>query len=96
MTDLNGERIEELLWEAGLDFHHTTEYDGVSSIEILVGESKVVVSESWAEEDKWYLDTDTALMEKYCEGVIVDSDFEPIKSEEDLVERALKLGLKDS
>lgn len=92
MSTLNGETIEELFWENTLDFHHTSGLDDLPSIEVLVGESVVIVSETWATEEGWFLDTETTVMERFNEGQVQEADFEPPVSEKDLVEKIMRLG----
>lgn len=92
MTTLNGETIEELFWDNTLDFHHTLGLDDVPSLEVLVGESVIIVSETWATEDGWFLDSDTTVLERFNEGSVQAADFDPPVSEEDLVQKIMNLG----
>lgn len=92
MATLDGERIEELLWETGLDFQHTVRVDEIPAIEVFVGESIILVSETWATEDGWFLDSDMAVLEKYVDDRVVSADFDRAVSEKDLVEKIMNLG----
>lgn len=54
---LDGERIENLLWENGLDFEFVL-VDGVNTLGIFSGGSQLCVETVWAEEDSngWFFD----------------------------------------
>lgn len=91
MPTLNGEQIEDLLWENGLDFQHVLDEDDTASIEVYVGEYTIEISETWMEEGEWFLEGDTAVLVKIFAGETVGSDFGTV-SEKDLIEKILTLG----
>ena len=92
MSELSGEKIEELLWEAGCEVSHDGGLEEVSPIEVTVGDTKVIISEAWFEEGNWFADTNTLVLEKLVYGEKVDEDLEVFANEEELVEHILKLG----
>ena len=92
MPELSGEKIEELLWEAGCEVSHDGGLEEVSPIQVTVGDTKVIISEAWFEEGEWFADSQTLVLEKLVEGEKVDEDLEIFSTEEELVEHILKLG----
>lgn len=92
MSELSGEKIEELLWEAGCEVAHDGGLEEISPIEVTVGDTKVIISEAWFEEGEWFADTETLVLEKLVDGEKVDEDLEVFANEEELVEHILKLG----
>lgn len=92
MSELSGEKIEELLWEAGCEVSHDGGLYDISPIEVTVGDTKVIISEAWFEEGKWFADSETLVLEKLVDGEKVDEDLEVLSTEEELVEHILKLG----
>lgn len=95
MSELSGEKIEELLWEAGCEVEHAGGLEEISPIKVTVGEIVVIISEAWFEEGQWFVDTDTLILEKLVYGEKVDEDLEVFGSEEELVEHILTLGGDD-
>lgn len=92
MSELSGEKIEGLLWEAGCEVYHDGGLEEISPIKVIVGETVVIISEAWFEEGEWFVDTDTLVLEKMVDGEKVDEDLEVFDSEEELVEHIVKLG----
>lgn len=92
MSELSGEKIEGLLWEAGCEVEHDGGLEEISPIEVTVGDTKVIISEAWFEEGEWFADTNTLVLEKLVDGEKVDEDLEVFSTEEELVEHILKLG----
>jgi len=91
MSELSGEKIEELLWEAGCEVEHSGGMEEISPIKVTVGDIIVVISEAWFEEGEWFADTDTLVLEKIIDGEKVDEDLDVIDTEEELVEHILRL-----
>jgi hypothetical protein len=92
LSELSGEKIEELLWEAGCEVSHDGGLEEISPIQVTVGDTKVIISEAWFEEGNWFADTDTLVLEKLVDGEKVDEDIDIVDTEEELVEHILKLG----
>lgn len=92
MSELSGEKIEELLWDAGCEVLHDGGLEEVSPIEVTVGDTKVIISEAWFEEGQWFADSQTLVLEKLVDGEKVDEDLEIFSTEGELVEHILKLG----
>lgn len=92
MSELSGEKIEGLLWEAGCEVEHNGGLEEISPIEVTVGDTKVIISEAWFEEGDWFADSETLVLEKLVDGEKVDEDLEVFSTEEELVEHILKLG----
>jgi hypothetical protein len=91
MSELSGEKIEELLWEAGCEVEHSGGLEEISPIKVTVGDTIVIISEAWFEEGEWYADTDTLVLEKVIDGEKVDEDLDVLTTEEELVEHILRL-----
>lgn len=92
MSELSGEKIEGLLWEAGCEVEHDGGLEEVSPIKVTVGDTVVIISEAWFEEGEWFADTNTLVLEKIVDGEKVDEDLEIFESEEELVEHIVRLG----
>jgi hypothetical protein len=92
MSELSGDKIESLLWEAGCEVQHDGGLEEVSPIEVTVGTTKVIISEAWFEEGDWFADTDSLVLYKLVEGEKVDEDLDVFETEEELVEHILRLG----
>jgi hypothetical protein len=92
MAILNGDKIEKLLWDSGLDFEHRTGIDGFSSVEVPVGGVVVSVSETWQDAEDWYLDTDTLLFVVTADGEEIREDYEMVSDEVALVQYIASYG----
>lgn len=95
MSELSGEKIEELLWEHGCDVEILPDPEHlVYAFRTQVGDYTIEVSELFWEEDEngWYLDSDTITILKFDEGRVVDEDLTVPTSEEELVDIILRLG----
>jgi hypothetical protein len=92
MSELSGEKIEGLLWEAGCEVSHDGGKEEISPIKVTVGQTEVIISEAWFEDGEWFADTDTLVLEKILDGEKVDEDLEVFETEEELVEHILRLG----
>jgi len=93
MSELSGDKIEGLLWEAGCEVQHDGGLEEISPIEVTVGLTKVIISEAWFEEGEWFADTDTLTLWTMDEdGEPNDEDLTIFESEEELVEHILRLG----
>lgn len=92
MSELSGEKIERLLWNAGSEVEHNDGLEEVSPIKVTVGDTTVIITEAWFEEGDWFVDTNTMMLEALVEGEKVDEDLSVIETEEELVEHILRLG----
>lgn len=92
MSELSGERIEELLWDAGCEVSHDGGLSEISPIKVTVGDTVVMITEAWFENGDWFADSDTLVLEKFVEDEKVDEDLEVFDTEEELVSHILKLG----
>lgn len=92
MSELSGEKIESLLWEAGCEVEHNGGLEEVSPIKVTVGDTVVIISEAWFEEGEWFADTNSLVLEKLVDGEKVDEDLEIFETEEELVEHIVTLG----
>lgn len=95
MSELSGEKIESLLWEAGCEVEHDGGLEEISPIKVTVGDIVVNISEAWFEEGEWFADTETLVLERLEYGEKVDEDLFVCNTEEELVEHILKLGGED-
>ncbi|UDL16856.1 hypothetical protein SEA_ATUIN_193 [Arthrobacter phage Atuin] len=92
MSDLSGEKIEELLWAAGCEIEQHT-YTPIPYFTTEVGDSIIKVSDMWFDiEGDWYIDPDAVNIEKIHEGEKVDEDLTIPEDEQDLVDIILRLG----
>ena len=92
MSELSGEKIEGLLWDAGCEVEHDGGMEEISPIKVTVDNTVVIISEAWFEEGEWFVDTDTLVLEKIVDGEKVDEDLEVFETEEELVEHIVRLG----
>ena len=92
MSELSGEKIEGLLWEAGCEVEHDGGIEEISPIKVTIDDTVVIISEAWFEEGEWFVDTDTLVLEKIVDGEKVDEDLAVFGSEEELVEHIVRLG----
>jgi hypothetical protein len=92
MSELSGEKIEELLWEAGCEVQHDGGIEEISPIKVTVGDTTVLISEAWFEDGEWFADTDTLVLERIEYGELVAEDLTVFSTEEELVEHILTLG----
>lgn len=92
MSELSGEKIEELLWEAGCEVQHDGGIEEISPIKVNVGDTTILISEAWFEDGEWFADTDTLVLERLEYGEIVAEDLTVFDTEEELVEHILTLG----
>jgi hypothetical protein len=92
MSELSGEKIERLLWNAGCEVEHNDGLEEISPIKVTVGDTVVIISEAWFEEGEWFADTDTLTLDKLVEGEKVGEDLDLVGTEEELVAHILALG----
>lgn len=92
LTELIGEKIEGLLWDAGCDFRLHEIDEDTFELHVGVGEHTVKLGELYFEEDeKWMVDPLTLTMDLYFQDENVGSDITIVESEDELVERLLAL-----
>lgn len=92
MSELNGEKIEELLWDAGCEVIHDGGLTEISPITVHIGENRVIISEAWFEDGYWFADSDSVFLELFAFDEKVDEDLDICDTEEELVEHILRLG----
>jgi hypothetical protein len=86
-SDLNGEKIESLLYRSGYDSEHKVGDEGVSVLEISADSVTIIMSETWEADGMWYIDPSSIVLD-----VLVDGEFhrtffpDDIAKENDLVE----------
>lgn len=85
-SDLNGDKIESLLYKAGLDTQHFSDEDGISRLEIQGDSVTVVMSETWESDGRWFIDPKTIVLDKLVQDQITETKFPEVKTEEELVE----------
>lgn len=84
-TDLSGEHIERLLFEAGYDTELITGTEGLPALRIKGDGIEFQLSEPWADSGNWYIDPATVVVDIVKEGQMVNTVFPSITSEETLV-----------
>lgn len=93
MSELSGEKIEELLWDAGCEIEHHDSDSAFPYFTTEVGDSIIRVYETWFDmEGDWFIDSDTVSVEKVHDGEKVDEDLTLPLDEQDLVDIILRLG----
>lgn len=85
-TDLSGEAIERLLFEAGFDTELVTGSEGLPALRIKGDEVEFQLSEPWAANGNWYIDPATVVVDIVKEGQMVNTVFPVVTSEKTLVE----------
>lgn len=91
-SDLNGEKIESLLYKAGMDSEHKLGGEGVSVLEIICDSVKIIMSETWESDGQWYIDPTSIVLDVLRDDQFVRTFFpEDIDNENDLVDYIDKL-----
>lgn len=85
MTTLSGEKIQNLLWEEGLDFEYTTTEDDYEAIHINCGSQQLRLEHLWPEEDGWILDVGDIVLSLFTNGKVSEVFYSPADSEESLI-----------
>ena len=86
-TDLRGDKIERLLYKAGLDSEHKMGDEGVSILEIRGDSITLIMSETWEADGMWYIDPTSIVLDVFEGDRFFRTYFpEDIDSEETLVE----------
>lgn len=86
-SDLKGDQIERLLYQAGFDTEHKTGDEGVTVLEIQGDTLTVVMSETWEADGQWFIDPLAIVLDVF-EGDRFFRTYFPdgIDGEEELVE----------
>lgn len=85
-TDLSGEKIERLLFEAGFDTELTTGVEGLPVLLIKGDSVEFAISEPWASDGNWYIDPATIVLDVMVDGQVENTVFPSVDTEEALVE----------
>lgn len=88
-TDFKGDKIERLLYEAGLDTEHKVGDEGTTVLEVTAENVTVIMSETWEADGEWYIDPSTVVLDIRFNGEFSDTlfpDKEEIPSERELVD----------
>lgn len=89
MSELDGEKIERLLFEEGFEFERKLDDDLVHVLKIYGSGAEITLSELWEEGDNWYVDPFSLVLIGKFGGTfvdLVDAAF-PTYDEESLVGR---------
>jgi len=70
-NDFKGDKIERLLYEAGLDTEHKVGEEGITVLEITAENVTVVMSETWEADGEWYIDPSSVVLD-----VLINGNFE--------------------
>lgn len=87
-TDFKGDKIERLLYEAGLDTEHKVGDEGITVLEITAQNVTVIMSETWEADGEWYIDPSSVVLDVLLNGEFLNTAFpdrEEIPSEIELV-----------
>lgn len=74
-TDFKGDKIERLLYEAGLDSEHKVGDEGTTVLEVSAENVTVIMSETWEADGEWYIDPATVVLDVLVDGSFVDTVF---------------------
>lgn len=85
LTTLSGEKIQNLLWEEGLDFDYVTTEEGYQSIHINCGSQAVRLEHLWADEDDWIMDIGDVVLSHINNGNVIAVFHSSSSTEEELV-----------
>lgn len=89
--DLNGEKIERLLYREGLDTKYTVGSEGLAVLEVYGENETVVLSEPWEADGVWYIDPQTVVLDKLVDNTAVGTSFPSVSTEEDVVAAIVEL-----
>lgn len=67
-TDFKGDKIERLLYEAGLDTEHKVGDEGTTVLEVTAENVTVIMSETWEADGEWYIDPSTVVLDILIDG----------------------------
>lgn len=84
-TDLSGEKIERLLFEAGFDTELTTGTEGLPVLRVKGDGVEFALSEPWATDGNWYIDPATVVLDVVVDGQMQNTVFPTVTTEESLV-----------
>jgi len=87
-NDFKGDKIERLLYEAGLDTEHKVGEEGITVLEITAESVTVILSETWEADGEWYIDPSSVVLDVLRNGEFLNTAFperEEIPSENELV-----------
>lgn len=70
-NDFKGDKIERLLYEAGLDTEHKIGDEGITVLEVTAENVTVVVSETWEADGEWYIDPSSVVLD-----ILINGEFE--------------------
>lgn len=87
-NDFKGDKIESLLYEAGLDTEHKVGDEGITVLEITAENVTVIMSETWEADGEWYIDPSSVVLDILLNGEFLNTAFpdkEEIPSESELV-----------
>jgi hypothetical protein len=87
-NDFKGDKIERLLYEAGLDTEHKVGEEGTTVLEITAENVTVIMSETWEADGEWYIDPATVILDVLVNRNFVNTSFpdrKEIPSENELV-----------
>lgn len=67
-NDFKGDKIESLLYEAGLDTEHKIGGEGITVLEITAENVTVIMSETWEADGEWYIDPSSVVLDILING----------------------------
>lgn len=86
-SDLKGDKIERLLYKAGLDSEHKLGDEGITVLEIRGDSLTIVMSETWEADGQWFIDPSAIVLDVFEGDRFFRSYFpEDLETEEELVE----------
>lgn len=83
--DLDGAKIERLLFEAGYDSEQKEGYEGIPVLEVKGDYATIIMSEPWSKAGDWYIDPKAITLDKFVGDAAIVSEFHSVKDEAELV-----------
>lgn len=88
-NDFKGDKIERLLYDAGLDTEHKVGDEGITVLEITAENVTVIMSETWEADGEWYIDPSSVVLDILINGEFSSTRFperEEIATENELAD----------
>lgn len=91
MAALNGDKIERLLWENGVDFDYQWHFTNPEVL-FAIGPYVIANSDVWEDGLDWYLESEGFTLFLWQDGEIVAEIEESVEDEQEFVDLILSFG----
>lgn len=85
---LDGNKIEKLLWENGLDYEQSGP-ESICFLHVYSGAVKIVVADGYVTAEGWQMDAEDIGLEIWRDGELIDENTDTFEDEESLVQKIL-------